>query len=71
MILVNGAFEVLPEALIAQLAHGGRLVGIEVCPRVQEAVLIEKASAGFSRRTLFETRAVTLEGFRRAPSFAF
>jgi protein-L-isoaspartate(D-aspartate) O-methyltransferase len=71
VIVINGAFEVLPEALIAQLAEGGRLVGIEVRGRSQEAVLIERASSGLSRRVLFETRAMVIDAFRRAPSFAF
>jgi protein-L-isoaspartate O-methyltransferase len=57
--------------LIAQLAEGGRLVGVEARPGAQEAVLIEKSGAGISRRTLFETRVATIEAFRRAPSFAF
>lgn len=71
VIIVNGAFEVLPDTLIAQLAEGGRLVGIENHGRAQEAVLIERASSGVSRRVLFETRATTIEAFRRPPSFAF
>ncbi len=74
VILVNGAFESRPDALIAQLAEGGRLVGVEALPDAQgaqEAVLIEKSAAGIGRRTLFETRAATIEAFRRAPSFAF
>jgi protein-L-isoaspartate(D-aspartate) O-methyltransferase len=71
VVLVSGAFEVLPETLIGQLAEGGRLVGVQTCPLAQEAVLIEKIPTGFSRRVLFETRAATLDAFRRAPSFAF
>ncbi len=71
VILVNGAFESQPDALIAQLANGGRLVGIEARAGAQEAVLIEKSGAGISRRALFETRAATIEAFRPAPSFAF
>ena len=74
VILVNGAFESLPEALVAQLAEGGRLVGVEAragAQDAQEAVLIERSAAGISRRTLFETRAAAIEAFRRAPSFAF
>jgi len=74
VILVNGAFESLPEALVAQLAEGGRLVGVEAqagARDAQEAVLIERSAAGISRRTLFETRAAAIEAFRRAPSFAF
>ncbi|MGD1038193.1 MAG: protein-L-isoaspartate O-methyltransferase [Roseiarcus sp.] len=71
VILVNGAYESLPDALIGQLAEGGRFVGVEAQPDAQEAALIEKSAAGISRRTLFETRAATIEAFRRAPSFAF
>ena len=71
VILVNGAFESRPDALIAQLAEGGRLVGVEAQAGLEEAVLIEKSAAGISRRTLFETRAAAIEAFRRAPSFAF
>ena len=71
VILVNGAFESQPDALIAQLAEGGRLVGVEALADAQEAVLIEKSAAGISRRTLFETRVATIDAFRLAPSFAF
>jgi protein-L-isoaspartate(D-aspartate) O-methyltransferase len=68
-ILVNGGFEILPEALVAQLASGGRLVGVDAS--AQEAVLIEKSAAGVSRRGLFDAHAATIQAFRRAPSFAF
>jgi protein-L-isoaspartate(D-aspartate) O-methyltransferase len=71
VILINGAFEAFPEGLVAQLAEGGRLVGIEAGSQAQEAVLIEKTPSGFSRRSLFETRAPAIDAFRRAPSFAF
>ena len=43
VILVNGAFESQPDALIAQLAEGGRLVGVEARAGAQEAMLIEKS----------------------------
>jgi protein-L-isoaspartate(D-aspartate) O-methyltransferase len=71
VILVNGAYESRPDALIAQLAEGGRFVGVEAQPGAEEAVLVEKSAAGISQRTLFETRAAAIEAFRRAPSFAF
>jgi protein-L-isoaspartate(D-aspartate) O-methyltransferase len=71
VILVNGAYESRPDALIEQLAEGGRLVGVEAEGGAEEATLVEKSAAGISRRTLFETRAPLIEAFRRAPSFAF
>jgi protein-L-isoaspartate(D-aspartate) O-methyltransferase len=73
VILINGAFEILPEALIERLAVGGRLVGVDASAGAgaQEAVIIEKSSAGVSRRALFDAHAATIQAFRRAPSFAF
>jgi protein-L-isoaspartate(D-aspartate) O-methyltransferase len=69
VVLVNGAFETFPEALVAQLATGGRLVGVDA--GAQEAVLIEKSAAGVSRRGLFDAHAAKIQEFRRAPNFAF
>ena len=71
VILVEGAFEVAPDALLAELSPNGRLVGIDAREGAPEAALIERLAGGFARRVLFETRAATLEGFRRTPSFAF
>ena len=71
VILVEGAFEVAPEGLLAELAPYGRLVGIDARAGAPEAALIERLADGFGRRALFETRAMTLESFRRAPGFAF
>jgi protein-L-isoaspartate(D-aspartate) O-methyltransferase len=71
VIVVEGAFEASPDALLAELAENGRLVGVDARGSAPEATLIERLAAGFGRRSLFETRAATLEEFRRAPSFAF
>jgi protein-L-isoaspartate(D-aspartate) O-methyltransferase len=71
VIVIEGAFETAPDALLAELVENGRLVAIEAGSRAQSAVLIERRAGGLSRRVLFETRAATLEGFRRTPDFAF
>jgi protein-L-isoaspartate(D-aspartate) O-methyltransferase len=71
VIVVEGAFEILPASLLAELAENGRLVGVDSRGRASEATLIERLATGFGRRALFETRAATLEGFKPAPSFAF
>jgi protein-L-isoaspartate(D-aspartate) O-methyltransferase len=71
VIVVEGAFEAPPDALLAELAANGRLVGVDARDGTPEAALIERLTTGFGRRSLFETRAATLESFRRAPSFAF
>lgn len=73
VILVDGAVEVLPEALLSQLAEGGRLVTVEggtaVGPGV--AVLYEKLGGRIGRRILFDAGTPMLAGFRRAPGFVF
>jgi protein-L-isoaspartate(D-aspartate) O-methyltransferase len=71
LIVIEGAFENEPDALLAELAENGRLVGVEAGSRAQSAMLFERRAGGLSRRALFETRAATLEAFRRAPDFAF
>jgi len=71
LIVVEGAFEILPEVLLAELSERGRLVGIDARQGASEAALFERVGGGFGRRALFETRAAPLEAFRRMPGFAF
>jgi protein-L-isoaspartate(D-aspartate) O-methyltransferase len=71
LIVVEGAFGVLPDRLIGVLADPGRLVGIDASSDSSQAVVYEKNGAGISRRVLFETRAHVLDGFRPEASFAF
>jgi protein-L-isoaspartate(D-aspartate) O-methyltransferase len=70
-IIVNGAFEVAPSALLDQLATGGSLVGVDARGGAKRVVIIDRSATGFSERALFEATAAVLDGFRRAPSFAF
>ncbi len=70
-IVVNGAFETAPTALLDQLAKGGCLVGIDARAGAKRAVIIDRSASGFSERTLFEANADVLDGFARAPTFAF
>ena len=72
VIVVEGAFHIAPDGLFAQLADGGRLVGIDASTsEAPQAVLCEKAGGAISRRALFETRADALDGFQPETSFAF
>ncbi len=71
VIVVEGAFRVSPDALIAQLADGGRLVGIDATMGASQAALYEKRGNAISRRALFEIAADTLDGFQPGVSFAF
>jgi protein-L-isoaspartate(D-aspartate) O-methyltransferase len=71
LIVVEGAFGVLPDQLIGLLADPGRLVGIDASSDSSQAVVYEKNGEGISRRVLFETKADVLDGFRPEVSFAF
>ncbi len=71
IILLNGAFEVTPSALIGQLADRGRLVGLDSRQQGTCGVLILKSGRGVSERPLFDASADVLPGFARAAVFAF
>jgi protein-L-isoaspartate(D-aspartate) O-methyltransferase len=70
-IVVNGAFEIAPAGLIDQLADVGRLVGIDSRGRSTRGVIFETAAGARGERSLFDAKADVLEGFKRAPNFAF
>jgi protein-L-isoaspartate(D-aspartate) O-methyltransferase len=71
LIVVEGAFGVFPDSLVALLADPGRLVGIDATSEHPQAVVYEKNSGAISRRTLFETKAELLDGFKPRVNFAF
>jgi protein-L-isoaspartate(D-aspartate) O-methyltransferase len=71
LIVVEGAFGVFPDRLVALLADPGRLVGIDASSAQSQAVMYEKTGGAISRRALFETKADLLDGFQPGVSFAF
>ena len=71
VILVNGAFEVEPHELFAQLKEGGRLVGILGGGHGGKAMLYRKDRGEIGRRILFDASAPVLPAFRQAPAFVF
>jgi protein-L-isoaspartate(D-aspartate) O-methyltransferase len=72
VILINGAVQVLPDSLTAQLAQGGRLVCVVDEGRgVGRATLLQRTAGGISRRVVFDASVPVLEEFRKAPSFVF
>jgi protein-L-isoaspartate(D-aspartate) O-methyltransferase len=71
VIIVEGAFGLFPDSLIALIADSGRLVGIDASSEPSQAVVYEKSGGAISRRALFETKADLLDGFRPKVSFAF
>jgi protein-L-isoaspartate(D-aspartate) O-methyltransferase len=72
LILIDGAVELLPPDLIAQLAEGGRLVAIH-----HGSDGVSRAAKGFKRAGIVplepfgEAAGALLPPFRRAPAFRF
>ena len=56
-ILINGSVEVRPEALLGQLAEGGRLVCVIGRGRAAQATLYVRSGDAFGERSLFEAAA--------------
>jgi protein-L-isoaspartate(D-aspartate) O-methyltransferase len=71
VIVIEGAIEAAPHALLAQLADGGRLVTI-VRNEVQgHAVLYLNEQGRIGRRVAFDASAHVLAGFRQPAGFVF
>ena len=71
VIVLNGATEVTPEALLGQLKEGGRLVGVSAESRPQRAIIVTRSHGEFGHRALFDAAAPVLPGLARTPSFVF
>ena len=70
-ILINGSVEVRPEALLGQLAEGGRLVCVIGRGRAAQATLYVRSGDALGERSLFEAAAPLLTPFLRTPGFTF
>jgi protein-L-isoaspartate(D-aspartate) O-methyltransferase len=70
-ILVDGAVEILPDALTAQLADGGTLATIVMSGSIGQGVLITKADGVLTRRDVFDAETDVLPGFTRPQRFVF
>jgi protein-L-isoaspartate(D-aspartate) O-methyltransferase len=71
VILLEGATEVVPHELYAQLAPEGRLVGVFATSRPQRAVIVTHSHADFGDRPLFDASAPILPGLERPAAFVF
>jgi protein-L-isoaspartate(D-aspartate) O-methyltransferase len=70
-ILVEGATEVKPKALLGQLKDGGRLAVIERRGPAGRAMLFRADEGGIRGRPLFGAAASVLPGFVKTPVFTF
>ncbi|MBO3760047.1 protein-L-isoaspartate O-methyltransferase [Ciceribacter sp. L1K22] len=71
IIFVNGAVEIVPEALISQLREGGRLVAVVGYGNAARATVLVRAGESYSKSEHFNTSVKPLPGFRRAAEFVF
>lgn len=71
VIFINGAVERLPETLLGQLKHGGRLVAIEREGALGRCRLYYRTGGAVSARTMFDATAPIVAGFERPKAFTF
>jgi protein-L-isoaspartate(D-aspartate) O-methyltransferase len=71
LIVIDGAVERIPEAVIEQLADGGRLVGAVLERGVSRLVIGRRTAGGFGLETFAEIETAILPGFAPAPAFVF
>jgi protein-L-isoaspartate(D-aspartate) O-methyltransferase len=71
LILLEGAAEVIPEALGGQLKPGGQLIGIGGRPPALKGMTYRFIEGRFVGLPIFDAPAVLLPGFRTPPSFVF
>ena len=70
-ILIEGAVDEVPAALLEQLKDGGRLVAMVGRGQAAAGTVYLRSDGAVSSRTLFNARAETLPGFERANGFVF
>jgi protein-L-isoaspartate(D-aspartate) O-methyltransferase len=70
-IILEGAAEVVPDALLAQLKDGGRMVAVVGPAPMRKATIYRKAAGHVSAQPLFDATAPLLPGFAKPPVFVF
>jgi protein-L-isoaspartate(D-aspartate) O-methyltransferase len=71
VIVLDGATEIIPDRLYAQLRNGGRLVGVFAITRPPRATIVTRSHDDFGHRALFDAVAPILPGLERLPAFVF
>jgi protein-L-isoaspartate(D-aspartate) O-methyltransferase len=70
-ILIDGAVEFIPDALVAQLRDGGRLGGAIIDEGVTRLFVGRKAGGGFGFHSIADNATPALPGFERPRAFTF
>jgi protein-L-isoaspartate(D-aspartate) O-methyltransferase len=71
LILIDGAVECVPDALVAQLADGGRLASGLVENGVTRLAIGRRAGEGFGMAAFADAAAAILPGFAKPRAFKF
>jgi protein-L-isoaspartate(D-aspartate) O-methyltransferase len=71
VIFVEGATEIVPHSLCAQLGEGGRLLCIQGRGPAGKAMLYRSAAGEISGWPIFDAAAPLLPGFAQPPHFVF
>lgn len=71
-IIFMGAVQRIPEAILHQLADGGRLVAVVQQPNgIGRATLMTRSGEAIAQRPYFDAAPALLPGFEAEPSFVF
>lgn len=70
-ILIDGAVEIIPEAIIAQLADGGRLATAVIDRGITRLAVGRKAGGAFGYLSFGDAGVPALPGFTRPKEFSF
>jgi len=71
LIYINGAIEVIPAELLAQLKNGGRLIAVVGYGNASRARIISRDGGSFSESLAFNASLKPLPGFRAVKEFVF
>lgn len=71
VIFLGGSVQFVPDALLAQLKEGGRLVAVEGSGNAGRARLYLRSGDTVAARNAFNCAIKPLPGFERAPAFEF
>ncbi len=71
VILLDGAVEIVPEALGRQLKPDGRVVGVCGRPPASKAMIYHVIEGQLVGRPIFDAAAHVLPGFVGPPAFVF
>jgi protein-L-isoaspartate(D-aspartate) O-methyltransferase len=70
-ILINGACEVQPDAILSRLCPSGRAIGVIGVGRAAKVMLYQRSGDAMSGRMVFDAAAPLLDEFRKPAEFVF